>query len=65
MFPSNRVRYARDAQGKLQLRVMVSGVEFDRGMKTLLRSSDSIKMITFPRTIKIVRQAAFSCMRSL
>ena len=62
---SNWVRYVRDSHERLQPRIAVSGVEFDRGMKTLLGGPYGIRTIIFPHTLKIVRQAAFSYVRSL
>ena len=65
IFPSSEVRHARDAQKRPQPRIDISGVEFDRGMRTLFGSSEGIRTIIFPRTLKIVRQAAFCEIESL
>ena len=51
---SNTIRHARDAHDKLQPRIAVSGVEFDRGMKTLFGGSEGIRTIIFPSMLKIV-----------
>ena len=65
MLPSNRVRHARDAQGKLQPRIDISSVGFDRGMKTLLRSSEGTRTIIFPSMLRTIRQGAFCSVKSL
>ena len=51
---SNTIRHARDAHEKLQPRIAVSGVEFDRGMRLLFGGSDGIRTIIFPSMLKIV-----------
>ena len=51
---SNTIRHARDAHEKLQPRIAVSGVEFDRNMKVLFGGSDGIRTIIFPSMLKIV-----------
>lgn len=43
----------------------VSGVEFDRSMRTLIRGSNGIRTIIFPDMLRTIRQAAFSHVKSL
>ena len=63
--PRSGVRHVRDAQKLLQPRITISGVEFDRRMKTLFGGSDSIKTIIFPSILRTVRQSAFYGVKSL
>ena len=58
---NNRVRYARDARTRtLTPKLEISLVELDRGMKMIFGTSDGVRTITFPNTVKIVRQSSFS-----
>ena len=63
--PSSGVRHARDAQGKLRPRITISGVEFDRGMRTLFGGSEGVRTIIFPSMLRTVRQGAFYKIKSL
>lgn len=65
MLPSSGVRHARDALDKLQPRTAISGVEFDRHMRVLIRGSNGIRTIIFPSMLRTVRQAAFCEVKSL
>ena len=65
MLPSSGVRHTRDAQEKLQPRIDISGVEFDRGMIILFGGPDDLRTIIFPSMLRTVRQAAFYGIESL
>ena len=47
------------------MRIDISGVKFDRGMKTLFEGPDGIRTIIFPSMLRTVRQIAFCGVKSL
>lgn len=63
--PGSGVAYARDDSGALLPRIEVSGVEYDRGMETVFGGSDGIRTMTFPNTVRTIRQSSFHEAKSL
>ena len=64
--PGSGVAYARDEHsGALLPRIEVSGVEYDRGMETVFGGSDDIRTMTFPNTVRTIRQSSFHEAKSL
>ena len=64
--PASCVRYAWDARAYgPQPRIVVSGVELCRDMTSIFGGSDGIRTITFPDTIRTVKDDAFKDNRSL
>lgn len=59
--PRNVVEYLN----KRSAWATVSGVEFSRSMDTVLGGPDDIRTMIFPNMVKIVRQGAFYCVKSL
>ena len=64
-FPSNIIRHVRDIKKRVWPRIIVSGVYFDRGMKTLFVGPDDIRTIIFPSMLKTILQSAFCDVKSL
>lgn len=47
--------YAKEGKSKaLRTRLAVSGVRFGRDMREIIESEDTIRTITFPRTVRMV-----------
>ena len=56
----NNVRYLRDTQThELMMRIVVSGVEFDKNMETIFGGSDGIRTMIVPTMVRTVRQGSF------
>ena len=52
--------YAKEGKSKvLMTRLAVSGVRFNRDMREIIESEDTIRTIIFPKTVRMVRQEAF------
>ena len=52
-------------EGKVLLRPCVSGIEFDRGIATVVRAAEDIKSVIFPDTVRVVKNGAFEKGRAL
>ena len=46
-------------EGKVLLRPCVSGMEFDRGIATVVRAAEDIKSVIFPDTVRVARNGVF------
>ena len=65
-FPSSGITYARNPQTRtLSPRVGVSSTVFSRDVRTIFGGSDGIRTITFPTTVRTVRQGSFYKVQSL
>ena len=56
----NAIAYKKDKEsGRLAVRLSVSGTKLDRDAREVLGCTEDTKTVTFPRTVRIVKQKTF------
>ena len=60
--PRNQIRYIA---GKTEVRITISGIEYDQCMRKIFGGPDDIRTIIFPKMVRTIRQGAFHDVKSL